>query len=380
MKAKKKVAKKTAVKPRKPSAGAPDDAPPVCAAPACYEHVPDYGDRCAKHAPSEPHVVSAPATDEEIIATDNAVIREAHTKLSVRAPGHGSEDTDPSPLSDARHRPGAPTEPHVVSDAAITDYYEGRNASRRATGRTTDFSAPQACRQCGEPVEEARPCYAVPTCYACLPPPEPLPVLAVGPGKRAPALYVPPPLADPPVLPDLSGRTLEFHTPPGRRGQLGDVGFALLLDAGVVIWRTTDRLAGEVSYMLAAAGDLDDVQSGEITSRMWYPATDEQHAAIAAVDFETDLRAIAKSAGPAAEAFAEKLLAAEASIDEAIEHWGRLQVLAAEDTDNPAAQNRARLYGRTVESLVLEKQTGTPHCVDHLEPVPCKIHALAGRR
>lgn len=32
------------------------------------------------------------------------------------------------------------------------------------------------CVQCDKPVEEARECYAHPTCYACLPPPEPLPV------------------------------------------------------------------------------------------------------------------------------------------------------------------------------------------------------------
>ncbi len=33
------------------------------------------------------------------------------------------------------------------------------------------------CRQCGAPVPEVRHCYATPVCYACLPPPEPLPVL-----------------------------------------------------------------------------------------------------------------------------------------------------------------------------------------------------------
>ena len=36
--------------------------------------------------------------------------------------------------------------------------------------------SPCPCRRCGGPVEEARLCYAQPTCYACLPPPEPLPV------------------------------------------------------------------------------------------------------------------------------------------------------------------------------------------------------------
>ena len=128
--------------------------------------------------------------------------------------------------------------------------------------------------------------------------------------KVKPAPYVPPPLADPPVLPDLTGHTLEFHAPPGRRGMYCDVGLALLPDAGVVVWRTTDRLAGEVSYALAAAGDLDDVQTGEVTSRAWYPATEEQHVVLAAHDFETDLRAIAKKEGPVAEAFVERLLGA----------------------------------------------------------------------
>lgn len=33
-----------------------------------------------------------------------------------------------------------------------------------------------ACRQCGSSVESARECYVEPVCYACLPPPEPLPI------------------------------------------------------------------------------------------------------------------------------------------------------------------------------------------------------------
>ena len=40
-----------------------------------------------------------------------------------------------------------------------------------------DDGKPIMCRQCGErEVEEARRCYATPVCYACLPPPKPLPV------------------------------------------------------------------------------------------------------------------------------------------------------------------------------------------------------------
>lgn len=42
-------------------------------------------------------------------------------------------------------------------------------------------AAPIICRQCGKrEVEEARRHYATPVCYACLPPPEPLPVTGGG--------------------------------------------------------------------------------------------------------------------------------------------------------------------------------------------------------
>jgi hypothetical protein len=33
---------------------------------------------------------------------------------------------------------------------------------------------------CGRDVEPARHCYAIPTCYACLPPPAPLPRIWIG--------------------------------------------------------------------------------------------------------------------------------------------------------------------------------------------------------
>jgi hypothetical protein len=33
-----------------------------------------------------------------------------------------------------------------------------------------------SCKQCGQEVEDERVCYATPTCFACLPPPAPLPV------------------------------------------------------------------------------------------------------------------------------------------------------------------------------------------------------------
>jgi hypothetical protein len=43
------------------------------------------------------------------------------------------------------------------------------------------------CACCGREVEEARRCYASPTCYACLPPPEPLPVREVAARIRQPS-------------------------------------------------------------------------------------------------------------------------------------------------------------------------------------------------
>jgi len=311
-KAKKKVAKKTAAKKaRAVPAGARDvgfresklaeavlraevdevrasvdDEPaPVCAAFNCYEHVADYGDLCAKHAPSEPHVVSEPSTDDEIAASDNAFIRETHAKLSVRAPGHGSEDTDPSPSSDARHRPGAPPEP------ATPAYFPSEQTlTAEDMAGAVDTLAAMPVPTMADRKYEA--------------PPERV--------LRAPEkhTYVPPEPAGRPTLPALH-HALEFHTPPGRQGMYCHVAFALLPEAGVVVRRVLDRLAGTAAYAIAGVGDLDDVQYMEIGSHYWHDATDEECAAIAVRDFETDLRRIAEQAGPVAEAFAEKLLAAE---------------------------------------------------------------------
>ena len=36
------------------------------------------------------------------------------------------------------------------------------------------------CRKCGRTVEPERECFAIPTCFACLPPPPPLPVHLIG--------------------------------------------------------------------------------------------------------------------------------------------------------------------------------------------------------
>ena len=35
-----------------------------------------------------------------------------------------------------------------------------------------EWDQPPDCRECGKPCEKARWCYAIPTCYACLPPPD----------------------------------------------------------------------------------------------------------------------------------------------------------------------------------------------------------------
>lgn len=39
------------------------------------------------------------------------------------------------------------------------------------------FPDPPLCHICGKPAEEQRRCWANPTCYACLPPPPPLPIV-----------------------------------------------------------------------------------------------------------------------------------------------------------------------------------------------------------
>jgi hypothetical protein len=95
-----------------------------------------------------------------------------------------------------------------------------------------------------------------------------------------------PPLAPPPVLPaDLSAHAPDFSTPPGRAGQMCEGAYAVLPD--MVVWRITDKLAGDVTYMLSAWDDLCHDEEFEPAlieprSRAWYPVTDEQHAALAA--------------------------------------------------------------------------------------------------
>lgn len=69
-------------------------------------------------------------------------------------------------------------------------------------------------------------------------------------------------------------------------------------------------------------------------------------------------------------------------IEESIAHWRMLGLAEAEKAKagNPAAANRVQLFERTARSLELELETGIPHCVDHLAPLPCKIYEEAARK
>jgi hypothetical protein len=72
----------------------------------------------------------------------------------------------------------------------------------------------------------------------------------------------------------------------------------------------------------------------------------------------------------------------EEEIKESIAHWRMLGLAEAEKAKagNPAAANRAPLFERTARSLELELETGVPHCVDHLAPLPCKIYEESARK
>jgi len=47
---------------------------------------------------------------------------------------------------------------------------------RSVVPQMTVLLFPIPCQTCGKPVEHGRRCYAIPTCYGCLPPPPPLPI------------------------------------------------------------------------------------------------------------------------------------------------------------------------------------------------------------
>lgn len=87
-------------------------------------------------------------------------------------------------------KPGEPTEHFDLFDAAIerarlagAEQVSAREfidlvvrPKREAAKAAQPSKAGAACRSCGKPAEEAREVYAIPTCYACLPPPEALTV------------------------------------------------------------------------------------------------------------------------------------------------------------------------------------------------------------
>jgi hypothetical protein len=69
-------------------------------------------------------------------------------------------------------------------EQAVTQALEWRDAARLAAvlaerALPHDIWGPKVipCVYCDKPVEENRRCYAIPTCYACLPPPPSLPVV-----------------------------------------------------------------------------------------------------------------------------------------------------------------------------------------------------------
>ena len=63
-----------------------------------------------------------------------------------------------------------------AKDAAVL--LRARIASDRVAEQLrAEAETPQDCRRCGAPSERDRWCYAIPMCHACLPPPEPLPVV-----------------------------------------------------------------------------------------------------------------------------------------------------------------------------------------------------------
>lgn len=68
----------------------------------------------------------------------------------------------------------------VLADGPTRDGLAGGVASAPSTIRPEPYTGifrSAACVRCGRDVEETRRCYAIPHCYACLPPPPPLPRL-----------------------------------------------------------------------------------------------------------------------------------------------------------------------------------------------------------
>lgn len=72
-------------------------------------------------------------------------------------------------------------------DGNIEELTERLDALEARLPKPTQVIEPMrlTCAQCTGPVEPERNCYAHPTCYRCLPPPEPLPAGAVTPRSVA---------------------------------------------------------------------------------------------------------------------------------------------------------------------------------------------------
>jgi len=73
-----------------------------------------------------------------------------------------------------REHPGLHSDNLCEAHRGGTDYNE--NMTRRALAHIARELV-VACVRCGQPVEAVRECYAHPMCYACLPPPDSLPVV-----------------------------------------------------------------------------------------------------------------------------------------------------------------------------------------------------------
>jgi hypothetical protein len=73
---------------------------------------------------------------------------------------------------------GDPNAPIFVTAETLGEYIAWAMGQQAAADlaprlrRPPEWDQERACVQCGKPVEKTRRCYAQPTCYACLPPPQ----------------------------------------------------------------------------------------------------------------------------------------------------------------------------------------------------------------
>jgi hypothetical protein len=74
----------------------------------------------------------------------------------------------------------------AISMAFIEPNARPHADARSADSVQADVGLGRACVRCGKRVEKVRECYALPTCYACLPPPEPLEIIEPNAGGQIP--------------------------------------------------------------------------------------------------------------------------------------------------------------------------------------------------